>query len=169
MVDPDDMSLADIALSDLPVRQGPRPRTTTVNPQTQLDQQPAMPLSADLIERIASLPGVNLGPSGRAPHGTIGFYLEAEVGSGPTEAFMLEREFAHVHPRPDHSLHMTLPASVRERAIRAGWATPHPMAGYPTVSPNLVMVYAPRDASEAEVVTRLLTAAWGFASGRIAN
>lgn len=155
--------LHDAATTSLPQRAGPRPTVTTTNPQTQLDQQPRAPLSAALIDHAAGLSGVRLAASRRAPPGTTGFHLDG--GRGPARAFMLGTEFAHVHPGPDNSLHMTLPPALRDAAITAGWAEPHPMAGLPTVSADLVMVYAPRDAAELTVATQLVTAAWRYARG----
>jgi hypothetical protein len=152
----------DAAATTLPARTGPRPTVTRTNPQTQLDQQPRIPLSPALIVHAAGLPGVRLGDSRRAPAGTTGFHLDE--GRGPARAFMLDREFAHVHPGPDHSLHLTLPPEIRDAAIAAGWAKPHPMAGQPTVSADLVMVYAPRDADELAVAVELVSAAWRYAA-----
>ena len=74
-------------------------------------------------------------------------------------------EFAHLHAAPDASFHLTLPEPLRQQAIDTGWAEPHPLAGHPTVSPNIVMVYAPRDRAEVETVMSLVTASWAFARG----
>ncbi|MBX7481709.1 luciferase family protein [Qipengyuania qiaonensis] len=150
-------------------RAGPRPRTTQTNPHSQIDQLPRPLLSHDLIERLAALPGISLGPSGRAPYGTIGLYLSEDDARGPERAFLLPREFAHLHPEPDGSLHLPLPEPVRSRAIAAGWAEPHPLAGQPSVSPDIVMVYAPRDAEEIEIVATLVASAWAYARGAAAH
>lgn len=150
----------------LPERAGPRPRTSETTPHSQLDQQPAHPLSAALIAMAGALPGVVTGPSRRAPPGTVGFHLTREAARGPAEAFLIDREFAHVHPGPDHSLHLILPEPIRSHAIVAGWAEAHPLAGLPTVSPLTTMAYAPRDAAELAVVETLLRAAWAHAAGR---
>jgi len=155
-------SVLDIAL---PVRQGSRPRTTPTNPHSQLDQMPTPLLNLELAERVAQLPGVQLGPSGRAPPGTVGFYLKKQDAHGPEEAFLLDLEFAHLHPSPDGSLHLPLPGPLRSKAIANGWAEKHPLAGHPTVSRDIVMFYAPRDPAELEVVATLVTASWRYARG----
>lgn len=149
--------------ADLPTRAGSRPRTTTTNPHTQIDQQPHEPLSETIVSHAAALSDVRLGPSERAPPGAIGFHV-AGRSRGPDRAFMLGDEFAHVHPSPDVSLHMTLPEPVRSEAIAKGWAEPHPMAGAPTVSRDIVMVYAPREESELAVVLGLVTRSWEYAA-----
>lgn len=155
-------SLIDIVI---PKRAGIAPKVTTNNPQTQIDQQPEQHLTAELLGYVKSLEGVTLQPSRRAPPGTYGLYLDRELAVGQPDAFMLDNEFAHIHPEPDSSLHMTLPNSIRAAALENGWAIAHPMAGQPTVSQNLVMIFAPRDTNEAKTVMDLLYASWHFAAG----
>ncbi len=60
----------------------------------------------------------------RAPAGTYGAYLKPEAAKGPAEAFLLPREFAHLHSAPDASFHLTLPEPIRSEAIEKGWAEP---------------------------------------------
>jgi hypothetical protein len=94
----------------LPPRPGPRPRTTPTNPHTQLDQQPAGTAIRDaLAERLFSLPDVEERPTMISVPGARALWLRDDVPAGPPEAFMVEREFAHLHPGPDQSLHATLP------------------------------------------------------------
>ncbi len=119
-----------------------------------------------LIDRLRQLPGVEPGPSRRALPGTLGMHLCHAHARGAARAFLIDREVAHVHPGADASLHLSLPEPLRGRAIAAGWALPHPLAGAPTVSPDTVMVYAPRDEQELETVTALAQAAWDNACGR---
>jgi hypothetical protein len=78
---------------------------------------------------------------------------------------MVGREFAHLHPAPDFSLHMTLPPDLVADAIRAGWAELHPVARRGLIPATTVMVYAPRDAVELETVGLLLEASYRFALG----
>jgi hypothetical protein len=94
----------------LPHRAGERPATTSTNPHSQLDQRPDPTTVRNMIAAAVNLPGVEAGPSMRAQAGTIGLYLKPEAARGGEEAFLLGREFAHVHPLPDGSLHLTLPS-----------------------------------------------------------
>lgn len=151
----------------LPKRSGSRPKTTSAVPHMQLDQQPNKPLSDELIEYMRNLDGVFLAWSDRSPPNTVGFFLEQDHAKGADNAFMLSTEFAHVHPFPDYSLHLPVPEPLRSQAIEAGWAEPHPLAGYPTVSDLMVLLYAPRDEQELDVVKTLVTSAWANASGRL--
>src|SRR5687767_2504102 len=96
--------------SPLPTRAGPRPRTTPTNPHTQLDQQPEDPAVAEeLARRVFALPGVVEQPSGISVPGARALTLAAGERAGPPEAFLIGREFAHLHPSPDFSLHAMLP------------------------------------------------------------
>src|SRR4051794_7310221 len=98
-------------LRSLPVRTGDRPRTTRTNPHAQLDQQPADPrLAAALARRVFGLPGVVEEPSRISVPGARALVLAPGEPTGPPEAFLIGREFAHLHPAPDHSLHAMLPA-----------------------------------------------------------
>jgi len=144
----------------LPLRKGPRPRATTTNPHSQLDGFPSRLLTGELIARCGHWAGVVQGPSRRAPPGTVGFHLPPNGGDVDPQAVLIDREFAHVHPSADGSLHLVLPEPLRRAAIAAGWAEPHPIAGSPTVSAGTVMVYGPRTGAELDLVFGLIGASW---------
>ena len=149
----------------VPRRHGPRPQTTDCAPHSHIDQLASdrCAMSAMLMSRLADLPHVELGASRRAPPGTIGLYIEAAHCCAGEQAFLLGREFAHVHVEDDGSLHAILAEPLRTAAIDAGWAEPHPLAGQPTVSPDTVMLYAPRDVAEVGVIASLVKASWANA------
>jgi hypothetical protein len=150
--------------SQLPRRSGPRPSTTPSNPHTQLDQQPSDPrLVAELARRVFALPGVVETPSRISVPGARALTLAPGEATGPPEAFMVPGEFAHVHPAPDHSLHAMLPLQLAAQAIEAGWAEPHPVARMGLIPHTAVMLYAPRDEAELDVVEQLVRASHAFA------
>lgn len=150
--------------SSLPVRLGDRPRTTPTNPHTQLDQQPTdLTWVEELARRIFSLPGVIEQPSRISVPGARALVLAPEEATGPPEAFLIDREFAHLHPAPDHSLHAMLPAETVTEAVAAGWAEPHPVALRGLIPPTAVMLYAPRDEAELDVIEALVRASHAFA------
>jgi hypothetical protein len=76
---------------------------------------------------------------------------------------MIDREFAHLHPHPDMSLHLTLPEYEVEHAIERGWAELHPVARDGMIPPTAIMVFAPRAADELEVVYTIVEASHAFA------
>lgn len=147
-----------------PPRPGDRPRTTPTNPHTQLDQQPTdLRWVEQLAERVFALPGVVEQPSGISVPGARALVLADGEPAGPPEAFLIGREFAHLHPAPDHSLHAMLPIELAEEAVEAGWAEPHPVALRGLIPRSAVMIYAPRNEGELGTVEELVRASHAFA------
>ncbi|MEW6471047.1 MAG: luciferase family protein [Actinomycetota bacterium] len=120
----------------------------------------------DRLAAVAfALPGVREQESLISVPGARALWL-AEGADGPPEAFMIGSEFAHLHPvSSDQSLHMMLPPEVAEEAVAAGWAELHPVARRGLLPPTAVMVYAPRDDLEGNVVAELLRVSHAFARG----
>jgi phospholipase/carboxylesterase len=143
-------------------RGGPRPRTTATNPHTQLDQNAPAVLQEQLFASASALTGVKVGPSHVSVPGARAFHLPGCRHPSPA-GFMIEREFAHLHPPSDGSLHMALPPAIVEQVIENGWAEYHPLAGRDGLPGNIVMVYGPRDESELEIVVGLVRASHGYA------
>jgi hypothetical protein len=153
-----------LIVRSLPPRAGTRPRTTPTNPHSQLTQNPDRDLHARLAARLFSFPGVEERPSLVSVPGARALWLRFDAGEGNPDAFMVGREFAHLHPLPDGSLHAALPAALARQAVEAGWAEPHPLAGA-LGRDGLVMLYAPRTEEELETVVALVSEAYRFASG----
>jgi Family of unknown function (DUF5519) len=149
---------------DLPTRPGARPRATDCIPHTQLDQQPGdhRGLEAILAE-AGTWPHVDQQPSRIAVEGSVALVVSPDADTGPAEAFMVGREFCHGHAGDDFSLHATLPLAVAEAAERAGWAEPHYLVRVGQASPTVVMLYAPRDEAEREVILRLVRTSYEYA------
>jgi hypothetical protein len=151
---------------ELPQRAGSRPRTTPTNPHSQLDQQPDdQRLVEELARRAFALPGVVEEPSRISVPGARALVLAPGEPAGPPEAFLVGREFAHLHPTPDHSAHAMLPPEAVREAIEAGWAELHPMARRGLIPETAVMLYAPRDDDELAVTEMLIRASREFAGG----
>ncbi len=151
-------------VTELPRRQGGRPQTTSTFPHSQLDQQPDDgALLADVVDRAVGLDGVVERPSIVSVPGARALFVADGRAVGPDVAFIRGREFAHFHPGPDWSLHVALPDPTADLAIDHGWAELHLVARTPEYPGSVVMVYAPRDAGEAEVVWSLLQASHAFA------
>lgn len=138
-------------------RAGPRPRTTPTNPHTQLDQIAPVTLQEQVFARASALTGVVVGPSYVSVPGARAFHLPACECAAPA-GFMIEREFAHLHPPRDGSLHLSLPLAIVEQVIDNGWAERHPLAGKHGLPTNIVMVYGPRDERELDIVAALVSA-----------
>ena len=140
-------------LGRLPERVGEPPETTAGLPQLPLGSSP----DPGLWPRIAGLgtpADATIGPPGSRS-------LRLPGGGGAAEAFLHGTEFAHLHP--DGSLHLCLPPALAYDALAKGWALAHPLAAV-RLSAGLVLVPAPRDAVEREIVTAVVAAAHRFAS-----
>ena len=61
-------------------------------------------------------------------------------------------------PEHDGSLHLTLAPALYNEVLRAGWGEPHPISG-------TMLVFGPRDEAELEVVWRLVSASYNWATG----
>jgi hypothetical protein len=143
-------------------RAGPRPTTTPTNPHTQLDQLAPPALQERVFAAASALAGVVVGPSAVSVPGARAFHLPS-CAAPARGGFMVEREFAHLHPRSDGSLHMVLPPDVVDTVIENGWAERHPLAGRYGLPTNIVMVYGPRDDAELVVVVDLVRASHAHA------
>jgi hypothetical protein len=133
----------------------------------QLDQLPPGRVLAALTELLFKLPGVQEQPSAISAPGARALWLEPNDARGPREAFLVGREFAHLHPPPEGSLHAALPPSVAAEAITRGWAEIHPVARLGLIPGNVVMLYAPRDDAEMAVVLGFVRSALAFARGEL--
>jgi hypothetical protein len=158
------------AQSQLPQRSGARPRTTTTFPHSQLDQQPTDTRHIEaVLAEAATWPSVRKQPSTISVEGSRALVVEPGAETGPAEAFMVGREFCHVHAQGDLSLHATLPVSLAEAAERAGWAEPHFLVRTGQAPPTVVLLYAPRDEAEGDVILSLVRASYEFATGAAAR
>jgi phospholipase/carboxylesterase len=145
-------------------RAGERPEVSWRIPQQQLSDNSPTELQEQLFTRISGLPHVSSGDSQISVPGARGLVLGES--HGPDEAFLVPqvREFAHLHPAHDGSLHLALPAAQAADVVAHGWGTPHPWAGS-RLSLGFTMVFGPRDAAELEVVAGIVAASHAYASG----
>jgi hypothetical protein len=130
-----------------------------------VEQNPLGEVVEELAGRVFALPGVQERPSAISVPGVRALWLSEDVPAGPQEAFMIGREFAHIHPIPDGSLHAALPPEVAREPVEKGWAEQHPVARMGYIPQNVVMIYAPRDAQEIEIVAELVAEAYRYAGG----
>jgi len=147
----------------LPIRKGQRPETTTSLPHSQLTQHGPESVVAQLRVWCFDLPHVREEPSGISVPGTRALVLEAGVPANQA-AFMVGREFAHIHPPPDNgSLHVQLPAEDAAIVHQQGWGEPHYLVVRGRLPPGLPLVFSPRDNHELEVVKSIVRSAHRFA------
>jgi len=151
-------------LNGLPVRKGERPLTRRGMPHQQLTQTSSPEIYRRLAELLFSLPGVREEVSAVSVPGARALVLEEGEPAGPPDAFMVGREFAHLHPPGDGSLHLMAPPNWVEEILRKGWGERHPAAGL-LIPENAVMVYAPRDEAELATVYEIVLLSYWRAKG----
>lgn len=148
----------------LPPRSGPRPEVSWAIPQQQLSDNAPIAIQESLFTRLAALPDVVSGPSKISVPGARG--LSLPDGHGPAEAFLVPevREFAHLHPAHDGSLHLALPPHLAADVVTKGWGTPHPWAGS-RLTAGFTLVFGPRDAAELDIVGSIVATSHAYAAG----
>ncbi len=148
----------------LPERRGIRPLTRKGMPHQQLTQNPGPRIYSVLAGELFSLPHVAEEVSAVSVPGARALVLDEDAARGPGDAFMYGREFAHLHPPGDGSLHLMAPPDWVEEVVSKGWAEPHPVAGR-LIPRNAVMVYAPRDEAEVRTVMEIVLLSYWRAMG----
>ncbi|MEI2741923.1 MAG: phospholipase [Candidatus Competibacter sp.] len=151
----------------LPEREGTAPRMTPANPQEQLEQFPEdWQLIVELATYAFSLANVVEKPTQIAPDGSRALHLTESV-SANSEAFLIEREFAHIHNPPIGSMHATLPEPYRSLALKKGWVLRHPFAVRGIGPRAAVFIFAPRNQQELQWAKLLLEISHAWANGTI--
>jgi phospholipase/carboxylesterase len=134
-------------------------------PHQQLSQNAPTEMQEALFDRARVLPDVRVQPSRVSVPGARAFVLDEAAANGPADAFMVGREFAHLHPPYDGSLHLALPEELAAEVERKGWGELHPLARAGAMPRTVLMVFGPRDAEELEVVWTILRASRDHAAG----
>jgi hypothetical protein len=150
----------------LPKRSGPRPTIAGIAPQRQLDQPGCPNMYQALrtsIENIAEKHPDSL-RTGTSCFEKKGLALFAQNAINAT----CRGEVVHVH-HSDRSMHMNLHPDDAKVVLEKGWGQRHPLArgGWlgRYVPREFIMVYAPRDLTELDVVCRIIEAAGFWVSG----
>jgi hypothetical protein len=147
-------------------RLGPPPQMSRSLPHIQTDQFPPADTVKELVKRCLEMPHVRFKQSRMASPESHALYLADAFAAGPPEAFIDGHEFCHIHPLPEGSIHLTLPQTWRDEAIRLGWGERHPIAAA-GILPTLLTVYAPRGREEMHAVLGLIVQSWLFAQGKL--
>lgn len=145
----------------IPRRLGERPDTSKQGPHRQLTQNASPQVWGLLASRLFDLPGVSEGHSSVSLPSSRALLLDKSAANGPNEAFLGGTEFTHLHDVFDTSLHLCLPIDRAREICELGWGDPHGYAEQGTE----IMVYAPRDEAELELVLSIVDESLAFARG----
>lgn len=149
----------------LPKRSGPAPETLGRLPHSQLTQHGPDDVVDALHAWCFALPNINNEVSGISVPGSRALILRAGV-HGNQAAFMIGREFAHIHPKPDNgSMHLMLPFEDVEAVKAAGWGEDHYLVTQGHFPPGLVMIFSPRNQDELDTIKQIVARSYEFATG----
>lgn len=161
--DPSPSPVSD-ASGALPVRDGPRERTTESVPHIQLDAEPVPEVDAELRRRAFAMPGAEDAPSEISLPGARGLVFGDDVELTRPDVLLAGREFAHIHA--DGSLHVWLPVERAVEVDETGWGELHPWVDRDDFWDGVAMVFTPRTLDEVDIVIDLLADSYNLVSGR---
>ena len=103
--------------------------------------------------------------SGISVPGSRALVLQEGV-PGNEAAFMIGREFSHIHPKPDNgSMHLVLASDDVDTIKNTGWGEDHYLVTQGQWPKGLVMIFSPRDEEELTVVKKIVARSYEFATG----
>ncbi|MEN9967250.1 MAG: hypothetical protein RL036_483 [Actinomycetota bacterium] len=153
--------------TQLHARSGDRPETSKEGPHSQLTQKAPPAIWGQLVAKAFAIPGVKQGHSRVSMADSMaGLLVELPqihgawslATDGPVEVF-------HVHGVTDKSIHAVLPSKRAEEVIEKRWGEPHTYADFDTQ----IMIYAPRNTEEIEIVVGLLSESVALAKSSVAD
>ncbi|KAF9026058.1 hypothetical protein BDZ89DRAFT_988216 [Hymenopellis radicata] len=151
----------------IPERRGSRPVTGWhFLPHRQINRLPTEEIAAQLdtlfkkhAEANPALVELTTSPHERHVKGML---VRSSIVPHKTAATAWN-EIGHVHP-PDHSMHVVLSPADCKLVIEHGWGERHPLSGVRGVPmpKEYLLIYAPRNQEELDVLERIIVAAIGF-------
>ena len=146
-------------------RSGQQPVTTSRRPHSQLTHHGPDHVIDKLHECCFSLPSVANESSGISVPGARALVMHDSVKCNHA-AFMVGREFAHIHPHPDNgSMHVKLLPEDALEVTGKGWGEDHYLVTQGQYPVGLVMVFSPRDDGELEIVKSIVRKSYEYATG----
>ncbi|MCH8332060.1 MAG: hypothetical protein IH946_11920 [Bacteroidetes bacterium] len=147
-------------------RSGELPQTTTPRmPHSQVSQNAGQVMYDKLAMFCFTLDAVEEKPSGISIRGARALSLRKGIKVINRKGFLINREFAHIHPLPDASMHLILAPEHIQEVIDKGWGELHPIAE--SFNGGLLMIFGPRNDEELETIKEIILASYHYVSGRI--
>ena len=150
----------DLELSD---REDSAPLTTATSPHKQLSQNGNYHMHHKLMLWTNTMSFVEIKPSIISKSGATGLFVSDKVKLINPHA-VIEREFGHIHPYPDGSLHLFLPMTDAKEIVLKGWGEFHPLAFIKEVPSNFIMLYSPRSEDELSLIKDIVLRSYSFAA-----
>jgi hypothetical protein len=151
--------MSELELSD---REDHTPLTTATSPHKQLSQNGTRHIHNKLMLWAHTISFVEIKPSIISKSGAQGLFLSETVRLINPHA-VIKREFCHIHPYPDGSLHLFLPMADAKELVVKGWGEFHPLAFLKEIPSNFIMLYSPRSERELSTVKKIILRSYTFA------
>ena len=144
-------------IEELPHRKGERPTTGDALPHLQITDNSSIELFDELASWLFKLEYIEERPTIISVRGARAAWIKDDYPNVNEEVLQMGREFTHIHPLNIYgggSQHLSLKREDCETVIERGWGEYHPMdkVAFPDGKYGHIMVYAPRDKEELEVV-----------------
>jgi len=156
-------SVQKLSQTPLPLRNGPRVKTSGRVPHVQVGVKHSDALYKKLVELVFTLPDLEKRPTIVSISG-LGMWLADSVSVVHPKAIVSGREFAHIHT--DGSLHAPLPLQRAVELEKKGWGERHPWADQNDGWEGLVMLYSASTEEELATLIQLITESYNHVTGR---
>ncbi len=156
-------SVQNFSYKSLPLRDGPRIKTSGRVPHVQIGVEHSAALYKKLVGLAFALPDLEQRPTIVSISG-VGMWLAEGVSVEHPNAIVSGREFAHIHT--DGSLHAPLPLQRALELEKKGWGERHPWADQNDGWEGLVMLYSASTEEELKTLVQLITESYNYVTGR---
>lgn len=148
---------------EISYREDSAPLTTATNPHKQLSQNGSYHIHSKLMLWTHTISFVEIRPSLISKSGATGLFLSEKIKLINPHG-SIKREFGHIHPYPDGSLHLFLPMTDAMEIVVKGWGEFHPLAFQKEIPSNFIMLYSPREEGELSFVKKIILRSYSFAA-----
>lgn len=154
----------------IPHRHGPKPETSSVVPHLQMTDCSPPAIREAMLEWMRTNPefaGCKIAPSEVAEPTSVALFLAPgmySTKSSPLSPIMRESGYEAFHMHEDGGWHVSLSREDEWEVMVKRWGETHPAARWGI---NVLLIYAPRDTQEMEVIKKIMTASFRYAKGQI--
>lgn len=155
------------AVNTFPSRKDDRPETFGPAPNRQVSQFPESDeWEEDLFAYVQTFAKIEVGHSHISGDGGYrAFFLPAYDNlNGPSEQFIIDNEFGHIHEHESRSMHIVLPPEIGNLVFEKKWGEQHPLAKLRYAGSSNYLIYGARNAAENEQLKVLMRISYLHAS-----
>lgn len=148
-------------------RKDARPETFGPAPNRQVSQFPdGNEWEEDLFSYVKTFAGIEVGHSHISGDGGYRAFFLPEYAQlqGPSEQFVIDNEFGHIHEHESRSLHAVLPPEIGEMVYQKKWGEQHPLAKMRIAGSTNYLIYGARNKEENDQLKVLLRISYLHAS-----